>query len=55
MQAEIRARHLREILSEDLEAAAGRMVQPGDQVEEGGLAGSGGTDQRHELALLHLE
>ena len=55
VQAQIRARHLREILAEDFESAAGRVIKPGDEIQECGLAGAGRSEQRDEFALLHIE
>jgi hypothetical protein len=39
----------------DLDRTAGNVVQPRDQVADGGLAGPARPDQRHELAGVGFE
>jgi len=39
----------------DLDRTAGNVVQPRDQVADGGLAGPARPDQRHELAGAGFE
>ena len=51
VQAQLDARHLREVLVEDAQRPVGRAIEPGDQVEQRGLAGSGGAEQADELPL----
>src|SRR5581483_3022148 len=42
-------------LAADPDVALARLVEPGDQVEQGRLAGAGRPHQRQELALAHLQ
>ncbi len=44
-----------ERLAEDLYLAAARQIQAGQQAEQGGLAGTGGADQRQCLAGIDLQ
>src|SRR5690349_16723826 len=43
-----------EIASDD-EIAAGRLLEPADDAQEGRLAAAGWTQQHHELAVRHRE
>ena len=42
-----------EIVPEDADAPLRLRVEPGDEREQGGLAGAVGPEQRHEAALRH--
>jgi hypothetical protein len=46
---------LRELDAVEVDAAAGGRVDAADQVEDCGLAGAVGADQREDLAPLHVE
>ena len=51
---ELRRRHRAHLRAADPDGAAGRLVQPGDQVEQGGLARARRTHQRGEGPLLDV-
>ena len=44
-----------DVLALENEAAAGRLVDAADEVEDRGLAGAVGADDGEDLALLHVE
>lgn len=45
----------REVASADLDCAGGGAVEPGQEIEKGGLAGAGGAEEGDELALADFE
>ena len=48
-------REIEQALAGERHAAGIRPVEPGEDVEDGGLAGAVGPDQPEDLALRHLE
>jgi hypothetical protein len=48
-------RHPRDVLAGEGQAARGRIVDPRDQVEDGGLARTVGADDGEDLTRLHVE
>ncbi|HEY5178746.1 MAG TPA: hypothetical protein VIJ07_03060 [Dermatophilaceae bacterium] len=48
-------RHRGDVAALDLDPARGGTDQPGQQCEQGRLAGPGRPDQRHRLAALHAQ
>jgi hypothetical protein len=50
--AELFARHLRQVLAEDIERPFGRVVEAREQIQQGRLAGARGAEQTDELAGL---
>ena len=47
--------HIPDILAVDGDGAAGDLVEPGNQLAQGGLAAAGGTDDGDGLAGLHIQ
>ena len=48
-------RRARDVVAVDLDAAAGRLLESGDQAQAGGLARTGRTEHGEELAVRDLE
>ena len=46
---------LQQRLAEDLDIPLARQIQPGQQSQQGGLAGAGSADQRHRFAAIDLQ
>ena len=52
---ELRVVHLRDVLAGDVDAAGGRLVEPGQDVHQRGLAGPRGAHDRGELAARDVD
>ena len=52
---ELLFRHRDEVAAVDVRGAGARQVEAGEDVEQGGLAGSGGADDSHQLTAAHAE